>query len=175
MNKKPPIPVVQIAGYKNSGKTTLMCKLITHYAKQNIRVASLKHHGHAGGFQVAENADSTLHMRAGANLAGVQAASEFQLSIQSGQQLSWEKMMAVYALFDVELLLVEGYKQLGFPKIVLLKEEQDKELLRLSNIIAVGSNNKALLQDIEYDTFLLQSAEAVPKLAQLCLERGTNG
>ncbi|WP_062051026.1 molybdopterin-guanine dinucleotide biosynthesis protein B [Bacillus sp. JCM 19034] len=40
--------------------------------------------------------------------------------------------------FDPNLILVEGYKDEAFPKIVLVKEEKDRQLLdRCKNVIAV--------------------------------------
>ncbi|SDI31696.1 molybdopterin-guanine dinucleotide biosynthesis protein B [Alteribacillus persepolensis] len=41
-------PILQITGYKNSSKTTLMNKLIAKAAKNHWKTAAVKHHGHGG-------------------------------------------------------------------------------------------------------------------------------
>ncbi|QQK74745.1 molybdopterin-guanine dinucleotide biosynthesis protein MobB [Salicibibacter cibarius] len=41
--------VLQVVGYKNSGKTTLMEELVKAFSAREMHVAALKHHGHGGG------------------------------------------------------------------------------------------------------------------------------
>ncbi|MPU17873.1 molybdopterin-guanine dinucleotide biosynthesis protein MobB, partial [Acinetobacter baumannii] len=43
MGKAPSI--LQIVGYQNSGKTTLVEKVVYALAEQNMKVATIKHHG----------------------------------------------------------------------------------------------------------------------------------
>ena len=54
--------VFQIVGYQNSGKTTLMEKVISGAAEKGVRVAYIKHHGHGGA---PDAKDSTRHQQAG--------------------------------------------------------------------------------------------------------------
>ena len=42
--------ILQIVGYQNSGKTTLVEKIVHALAESEMKVATIKHHGH-GGFQ----------------------------------------------------------------------------------------------------------------------------
>lgn len=39
---------VQIIGYKNRGKTTLVEHLVAFFSKYHYQVAAIKHHGHGG-------------------------------------------------------------------------------------------------------------------------------
>jgi molybdopterin-guanine dinucleotide biosynthesis protein B len=41
-------PILQVVGYQNSGKTTLITKLIKMLKEMSYRVGTLKHHGHDG-------------------------------------------------------------------------------------------------------------------------------
>lgn len=60
-----PVPVLQIIGYKNSGKTTLVCRLIEALSAQGIRVGSAKHDAHS--FQLDDpGTDSSKHLLHGA-------------------------------------------------------------------------------------------------------------
>lgn len=127
--------LIQVVGYKNSGKTTLASRLIKLYADKGIRVASLKHHGHGGVPIGIEDTDSEKHRQAGAVLSGVEGGGVFQLATK--QPLDVDKMIAFYELFDIEVVVIEGYKKLNFDKIVLIRNEDDLHLLKLSNIKAV--------------------------------------
>ena len=58
-------PVIGIAGWKKSGKTTLVTRLITELTRRGLKVATVKHAHHA--FQIDEaETDSARHRRAGA-------------------------------------------------------------------------------------------------------------
>ena len=42
----PAVPAIAFIGYQNSGKTTLVEKVIAELTRRGLRVGSLKHHGH---------------------------------------------------------------------------------------------------------------------------------
>ncbi|MDY0396066.1 molybdopterin-guanine dinucleotide biosynthesis protein B [Virgibacillus halophilus] len=162
--------MIQVVGYKNAGKTTLISELISCLTARNYRVATLKHHGHESSLQTVGNTDSTKHHQAGAFMAGVRSSSEFLMHIDGAQPLTMKQIMTIYAMMDIDILLLEGFKQAEYPKIVLLREETDKTLLQLSNIIAIGAKRDNLLQNTIYETFSLNDLDkAVPRLADLCL------
>ena len=54
-----------VSGVKNSGKTTLITKLIPIFVKYGLKVASVKHDGHDFDADVP-GTDSYRHMKAGA-------------------------------------------------------------------------------------------------------------
>ena len=59
------IPIVSIVGKSNSGKTTLIEKIIAELVRRGYRVATIKHNRH--GFDIDhEGKDSWRHKRAGA-------------------------------------------------------------------------------------------------------------
>lgn len=131
--------IIQIVGYKNSGKTTTVAALLQHFSKAGVRVASLKHHGHGGIPEGFDSKDSKIHHDAGAVLAGV--AGEGLLQFVQDAHWELEQVMQIYKTLQVDLLFVEGYKKANHPKVVLVNEEADKALLtELSNIIAIVSN-----------------------------------
>lgn len=127
--------VLQIVGYKNSGKTTLLCRLVSHYASLGWKVATLKHDAHE--FEMDRpHTDTWKHRQAGAWLTGITSPGETAWIRHGETQLE--------ALLDeargADLVLVEGFKQAQYPKIVLLRNEADRPLLeQCSQIIAVYS------------------------------------
>lgn len=128
--------IIQIVGYKNSGKTTIAEILIELFSRRGIRVASLKHHGHGGLPLGMETTDSEKHRQAGALIAGVEGEKLLQLSSEDPWKM--EQMIAIYKLLNIELLVMEGFKQYHYNKIVLIRGTEDLHLLeQLANIQAV--------------------------------------
>lgn len=128
--------MIQIVGYKNSGKTTLAKILINTLLKKGKTVATLKHHGHGGIPLGLNEKDSEIHRRAGAYLTGVEGEGVLQLTCHNGWKL--EQIIAIYKLFNIEILIIEGFKTFNFDKIVLIKDEADLHLLDyLTNIKSV--------------------------------------
>lgn len=128
--------VLQIAGYQNSGKTTLMEKLIAHATEQGKRVAVIKHHGHGGVPELPDGKDSTRHHQAGAFVTGVEGGGILQLTIQ---QPSWTlpELLKLYDQFPVDSILIEGFKQTDYPKVVIIRSEEDIALVSLPGVQCV--------------------------------------
>lgn len=130
--------IIQITGYKNSGKTTLSSEIIETFTKTDLKVGALKHHGHGGTPLGFSNTDSEKHRKAGATIAGVEGEGVFQLS---APDLTLEQVIEFYAFMKIDVLVVEGFKDKPFPKLVLLSEKEDRMLLdRVENIKAVVSS-----------------------------------
>ncbi|MBT2215390.1 molybdopterin-guanine dinucleotide biosynthesis protein B [Virgibacillus dakarensis] len=159
----------QIVGYKNSGKTTVMKYLIAYFSKKGLKVGSLKHHGHGGEPALIKNTDNYQHFAAGASVSLVQGETNSQIILPN---LDLTELIRLFTLLQINLLFVEGFKKADFPKIVLLKCEEDKSLLNeLSSIIAVGSWNEGLLKGVNYPAFPITNMEAhVIKLADYILD-----
>ncbi|OKL37471.1 molybdopterin-guanine dinucleotide biosynthesis protein B [Domibacillus mangrovi] len=127
--------IFQVVGYQNSGKTTLLEKLIACAAAEGLRIASIKHHGHGG---MPDTKDSTRHQQAGAIISGVEGGGALHLHIQR-EKWKLDDILQLYQLFSVDLILIEGYKLEEYPKVVLIRNEDDLSLLELENIQCVIS------------------------------------
>lgn len=167
------LPVYQIVGYKNSGKTTLMEKLIQYFSNLNMEVGTLKHHGHGGPLKTVESTDSYRHSHSGARISAAQGDNKLQLTIKDTTHFHLNHFINMYTCFNVDLLLIEGYKYAKYPKIVLIKNEEDTHLLNeLTNIMGVGVRDEKLIGAFDQFTFLLnQVDEILPELVRsLCGE-----
>lgn len=153
-------PVLQIVGYQNSGKTTLMEKLIRETAKLGLRVASIKHHGHAAELKnEMELKDSERHQRAGATINAVEGGGSLQMHIQN-QSWPLEKLVKLYKNFAPDLILVEGFKKERYPKVVLLRGEEDVALLsELTHIICAITWQPLSVNQTEFPIFELDGPE----------------
>ncbi|MEM1272637.1 MAG: molybdopterin-guanine dinucleotide biosynthesis protein B [Pseudomonadota bacterium] len=108
--------VVGVVGWKNSGKTGLVERLVAHFADQGARVATLKHAHH--GFDVDQpGTDSFRHRAAGA--AKVVVVSSHRVAtleeLRGAEQPSLETLLA--QLGPVDVAIVEGWKSAPHPKI----------------------------------------------------------
>jgi molybdopterin-guanine dinucleotide biosynthesis adapter protein len=128
--------VFQIVGYKNSGKTTVMCHLIRTLHAAGYKVATLKHHAHVDVDSFSgldKGTDTGKHWTSGAIgtvLAGPESAKmNFLLAPPI------EAYIAFYQHLKIDCLLIEGFKRAPYPKAVLLRSEEDvKTLNNLENI-----------------------------------------
>jgi molybdopterin-guanine dinucleotide biosynthesis adapter protein len=110
------IPVIGIAGWKNSGKTTLATRLIAELTRRGLRIASVKHAHHAFQIDDAET-DSARHRRAGAAQVAIVSARRWALvsELAGAPEPSLDEVVA--HLGPCDLVIVEGYKSAPIPKI----------------------------------------------------------
>ncbi|WP_332693926.1 molybdopterin-guanine dinucleotide biosynthesis protein B [Halalkalibacter lacteus] len=154
-------PILQVVGYQNSGKTTLMEKLITKSADQGLHVASIKHHGH----QVAQKneirvKDSQRHQQAGATITAVEGGGSLQIHSKN-QSWSLEKLLKLYEHFSPDLIFVEGYKKEQYPKVVLLRGEKDVVLLHeVTNILCAITWKPLSVTEVEFPIFDLEDSSS---------------
>lgn len=129
--------ILQIVGYQNSGKTTLVEQLIARATTEGFVVGTIKHHGHGGIPMIESSKDSVRHEQAGASVTAVEGQGTLRMSIhQSHWQLA--DILAIYESIEMDLILIEGYKNEDYPKVVLLRQAEDQSLLqKVSNIVCV--------------------------------------
>ncbi|MGG4489147.1 molybdopterin-guanine dinucleotide biosynthesis protein MobB [Metabacillus idriensis] len=114
-----------------------MEKLINKAAANGHHTGTIKHHGHGGipDPRLPEK-DSDRHSKAGAVLAGVEGDGLLQLNL-TNQKWPLSKLVEIYQTLSIDTIFIEGYKKETFPKVVLIKNEKDLSLLKLSSIICV--------------------------------------
>jgi molybdopterin-guanine dinucleotide biosynthesis adapter protein len=109
-------PIIGIAGWKKSGKTTLTVRLIEEFTRRGLKVASLKHAHHA--FQIDDQeTDSARHRSAGARQVAVISARRWALisELDGAPEPNFDEVIA--ALDPCDLVVVEGYKSAPIYKI----------------------------------------------------------
>jgi molybdopterin-guanine dinucleotide biosynthesis protein B len=134
------IPIISIVGKSDSGKTTLIEKLVPELTRRGYRVATVKHDMH--GFEVdREGKDSWRHKKAGAHTVVLSSSQKLALIRDVERDLNLEEIRDKL-IQDVDLILTEGYKKDVQPKIEVFREEKHKELLctKEDNLIGIVSN-----------------------------------
>lgn len=106
-----------IVGPSNSGKTELICRLLTWFASQGLRVAVLKHtHKTEIGDQ---GKDTWRYRQAGARLVALAGPGFLQVTQLLPDDPPLTGVLAALAA-DADLILVEGYKTGPLPKVAVM-------------------------------------------------------
>ncbi|EKN65388.1 molybdopterin-guanine dinucleotide biosynthesis protein B [Neobacillus bataviensis LMG 21833] len=131
-------PVIfQVVGYQNSGKTTITSKLIETLTIQGLKTVTIKHHGHGGRPDVAGQKDSTKHLSAGAVASLVEGGGRLILHAEQCEY-GLNEQIELMQFFHPDVILVEGYKWEGYPKLLLISDKQDLPLVdQVNNVQAV--------------------------------------
>lgn len=136
------IPIVSIIGKSNSGKTTLLEKIISDLAGRGYRVATIKHNRH--GFNIDhEGKDSYRHKKAGARTTVVSSPHQLALIRDVDHDHSFEEIRDKF-IADADIILTEGFKVNDYPKIEVYRSELKRELIgkKEDGLIAVASDMK---------------------------------
>lgn len=108
-------PILSIVGKSNSGKTTLIERLIPALKTRGYRVATIKHNRH--GFEIDhEGKDSWRHRRAGAVATVIASPRVVALVEDADKEFTISELVDRY-LRNADIILVEGFKNNPFPKI----------------------------------------------------------
>ena len=105
-----------VTGWKNSGKTGLMERLVTEIIGRGLTVSTVKHAHHS--FDVDhEGRDSHRHRVAGATEVMLSSRNRWALmhELRDKDEVPLEALLAKLA--PVDLVLIEGYKRDRHPKI----------------------------------------------------------
>lgn len=138
------LPLLGFAAFSGTGKTTLLEAMLPKLVEQGLRVAVIKHAHH--NFDIdQEGKDSYRLRKAGASQMLI--SSRFRRALVTETPEVEAELPHLIKQLDqsvLDLILVEGFKAISFPKIELHREDIGKPWLYPddSNIIAVASDSK---------------------------------
>ncbi len=148
-----------IVGYKNAGKTGLMERLVTEITGRGFSVSTLKHAHHT--FDVDQpGKDSYRHRTAGAQqvLLASRARWALMTEIQDAEEPPLADLLT--RLDPVDLVLVEGYKRDGHPKVEAHRAETGNPLIaRDDQTVRAVASDTAL--DLHRPVFDLNDTTAI--------------
>ncbi|MBW7476519.1 molybdopterin-guanine dinucleotide biosynthesis protein B [Paenibacillus oenotherae] len=124
--------VVQIVGYKNSGKTTLVTELIRRFKRDGYTIGTAKHDAHDFAIDTP-GTDTWKHQQSGADITAISSSTRSAVLMSRPETLD----SLLMHMKDVDLVLVEGFKQEPYPKLVLIRTIEDISLLQdLARVVA---------------------------------------
>lgn len=113
-------PAVAFVGRHNSGKTTLIVKLIEELVARGVDVGSVKHHSHVGFEIDIPGKDSYRHRHAGASETVIAAPG--QMACIKTVEGDVECADIVAGMPGHDIVIVEGYRKSGLPTIEIMRE-----------------------------------------------------
>ena len=135
-------PLIGIAGWKNSGKTTLVTRLVAEITGRGLSVATIKHAHHA--FQIDDgDTDSARHRRAGATQVAIVSPARWAVVRELGLAAEPALEDIIARLEPCDLIIVEGYKRAPIRKIEVRRTDAlDKRSLFTEDplVIAIASD-----------------------------------
>lgn len=149
------IPVISIVGYSNSGKTTLLVKLLGELKNKGFRVATVKHHH--GDFDIdIPGKDTWKHAQAGADTVVLAGAGKIAVIERTERKLTLDEILK--RINGVDLIITEGFKKESKPKIEIFRPDIHAELVSPpGELLAVASDTKFA----EYPTFSPDDAAGI--------------
>src|SRR5882724_11559099 len=134
--------IIGLAGWSGSGKTTLLTWVIPRLVARGIKVSTLKHAHHA--FDIDQpGKDSHSHRVAGATEVLIGSANRWALMHELRGDAEPTLRALLQKLSPVDLVLVEGYKREGHPKLEVYRAAVGKPLLQPDDpaIVAIASDS----------------------------------
>ena len=121
------IPIVSIVGKSDTGKTTLLEKVVRELKSRGHIIATIKHDAHS--FEIDHKGkDSWRHKQAGAALTVISSPTKIALVADADHDQSLTEIREKY-IHGVDLIITEGYKRESHPKIEVFQRELHRELL----------------------------------------------
>lgn len=155
------IPILGFAAYSGTGKTTLLEALLPKLTDAGLRIGMLKHAHH--NFDVDQpGKDSHRLRKAGASQMLISSRNRFALMTETPESESeFDYLLTRFDEDKLDVVLVEGCKNIAFPKIELHREEVGKPWLHPNdeNIIAIASDSGEL--DSELPQMNINDLEAI--------------
>ncbi|WP_456330465.1 molybdopterin-guanine dinucleotide biosynthesis protein B [Archaeoglobus sp.] len=134
--------LLSIVGTSDSGKTTLITRIMPILKEKGLKVAVVKRHAH-GDFEIDKKGkDSWKIYNSGADVviaSPVKLAFIRRVSEEEGNNLDW-----IYEgyLSDYDLVITEGFSKAGKERIVVVKKPEEVEHFKQGRILAVVCDEK---------------------------------
>ena len=136
-------PVLGFAAYSGSGKTTLLSALLPMLAQRGLRVGVIKHSHH--DFEIDQPGKDSYRLRK-AGATQMLIASPWRSALieehVARQEPELETLLKKLDRSQLDLILVEGFRHIPFPKIEVHRADTGKPFLHPDDpsIIAIVSD-----------------------------------
>ena len=133
--------LISISGVKNSGKTTLIDKLLPKLTELGYKVATIKHDGH--GFNAyVEGTDTYKHMQSGAYGTVVFSKEKFMV-VKKQENINEKDLIEFFP--EADIIILEGFKGSDYPKIEIVRKGNSTEsVCKEETLIAIATDIEGL-------------------------------
>jgi molybdopterin-guanine dinucleotide biosynthesis protein B len=120
------IPYLSFVGRSNTGKTTVIERLIPILCERGLKVAVIKHHPHDFDIDIPGK-DTYRYKQAGATMSILASPGKVAVIEDTEKELSLEEVITRYVR-DVDLLIIEGFKKAKIPKIEVFQRKEGTDV-----------------------------------------------
>ena len=139
-------PMFGVTGWKNSGKTTLVTRLITALSEKGLRVSSIKHAHHRFDIDTP-GTDSYRHREAGATEVALVSSKRVALMREIFDETEPSLADIAKLMAPCDIIIIEGYKRERHPKI----EVRRKDARQIPALSATDPTIIAIAADYQID------------------------
>ncbi len=159
MNNNLP-PFISICGTKNSGKTTLITKLINRFKKDGFKIGTIKHDFH--GFNMDNiDSDTDRHKKSGAVGTLIVSKNNFMLLKDKTDEKLDDYL---FFLKESDLVILEGFKNEPYPKIEIIRKEISSiPVSNNTNLLFYATDVPELLKNNTMNTIELNDTNSIFK------------
>jgi molybdopterin-guanine dinucleotide biosynthesis protein B len=138
--------VISIVGKSDSGKTSLLERLVPEIKKRGYKVGTIKHN--TRGFELDHKGkDSWRHKQAGAQCVVLSGPSQIAMIRDVEKELTVHEIISKY-LNDMDVVLTEGYKKEDHLKIEIFRKDgphKDMICKNDKNLIALVTDKEMFI------------------------------
>lgn len=120
------IPYLSFVGRSNTGKTTVIERLIPVLVEKGIRVAVIKHHHDDFDIDIPGK-DTYRYKKAGATMSILASPNKVAVVEDTETELALPEIISRY-VHGVDLLIIEGFKREQVPKIEVFQRKEEGSL-----------------------------------------------
>ena len=152
--------VFGVIGWKNSGKTHLMVRLITEFTARGLTVSTVKHAHHSLALGTRDR-NGHERLSPDAHEAIFASPEGWTLARESTDRIDTPLSALLDRIEPVDLILIEGFKLEGHPKLEAFRHANGRELLahRDPSIVAVAADTG--LENVAQPVFDLDDTRAI--------------
>ena len=132
-----PSPAIAFVGRHNSGKTTLLVRVIAELVSRGLDIGSIKHHGHRGFDIDVPGKDSYRHRQAGSRDVVVVSPDLMARITELDHEVECSDIVATMP--DHDLVIVEGFRQSGLDVIEVLRAGNERDVPAADEYCAQGT------------------------------------
>lgn len=143
------IPNITVTGWSNSGKTTFVTQVVKILADSGIKVAVIKHHGHAPGGVDQEGKDSWKYEQAGANPVILSSSAQYAIFVSTPDHEPTREELMERLPSSTELVVIEGFRSEAEGAVEVSRKATGKgPKLSPEERIALISDNEELCVEV---------------------------
>lgn len=144
------VPIISVVGQVKSGKTTFIEELVRELKKKNYKIGTLKHTSHSFDMDI-KGKDSYRLKESGSIIGGIFTDDSIGIVRDFNEKKDMDRIIEDI-FYDMNIVLIEGYKLGKYPKILVMKEqdleEEIKEYKRDEIIAVLGEGE--LITELNY-------------------------